>query len=119
MTSNKTGISIQQLIRISAWKITQDHYKIPIKPMAKVEIYTWQSCPFCIRAKQLLELKGIKYIEHSIDGDQVARESMTTRAGGRRTVPQIFIDNNGIGGCDELYQLEKNHQLDALLKIDN
>ena len=61
--------------------------------MSKVEIYTWRFCPFCIRAKSLLEKKNITFIEHKIDGDDNARELMMDRANGKRTVPQIFIDN--------------------------
>ena len=85
--------------------------------MAKVEIYTWQFCPFCIRAKALLEKKGVKYIEHSIDGDQAARTEMIKRAEGRSTVPQIFIKNKGIGVCDELHSLDREKQLDHLLGL--
>ncbi len=87
--------------------------------MAKVEIYTWQSCPFCIRAKALLDRKGVSYEEYPIDGDQEARLKMTKRAGGRRSVPQIFIDDQGIGGCDDLYNLEREQQLDKLLNLPN
>jgi len=83
--------------------------------MSKIEIYTWQYCPFCIRAKSLLKKKNIDYIEHKIDGDEIAREKMSERAGGRRTLPQIFINNEGIGGCDELYELEKKNQLELLI----
>ena len=83
--------------------------------MSKIEIYTWQYCPFCIRAKSLLKKKNIDYIEHKIDGDEIAREKMSERAGGRRTLPQIFINHEGIGGCDELYELEKKNQLDLLI----
>ncbi len=83
--------------------------------MSKVEIYTWQYCPFCIRAKSLLKKKNINFTEYKIDGDEDARALMTERAGGRRTLPQIFIDNNGIGGCDDLYTLENEDKLDALL----
>tara|TARA_B100000700_G_scaffold317035_1_gene407719 strand:- start:277 stop:531 length:255 start_codon:yes stop_codon:yes gene_type:complete len=83
--------------------------------MAKVEIYTWRFCPFCIRAKALLQKKGIQFIEYSIDGDNEARESMTLRAEGRTTVPQIFINDRIIGGCDDLYNLEQNQELDSLL----
>ena len=83
--------------------------------MSKVEIYTWQYCPFCIRAKSLLKKKNIKFTEHKIDGDEDARALMIERADGRRTLPQIFIDNEGIGGCDDLYTLEKENKLDALL----
>ncbi len=87
--------------------------------MSKVEIYTWQFCPFCLRAKALLEKKGINFMEHSIDGDQLAREKMSQRADGRNTVPQIFINDIGIGGCDDLYALDQNKQLDSLLGISN
>jgi len=83
--------------------------------MVKVEIYTWQSCPFCIRAKALLDKKGVAYQEYSIDGDNEARTTMTKRADGRNTVPQIFINQKSIGGCDELYDLERSNQLDLLL----
>ncbi len=83
--------------------------------MKKVEIYTWAYCPFCLRAKDLLSQKGVQYIEHSIDGNDEARNSMSQRANGRRTVPQIFIDDVGIGGCDELYELEYSKKLDSLL----
>ena len=86
--------------------------------MAKVEIYTWQYCPFCIRAKALFDQKGINYQEYSIDGDQEARSRMIDRANGRKTVPQIFINNEGIGGCEELYSLESTNQLDKLIKQD-
>ena len=85
--------------------------------MAKIEIYTWQSCPFCIRAKALLEKKGVQYVEHSIDGDQAARQAMSQRSDGRTSVPQIFIDDKGIGGCDELHALDRSNQLDILLGI--
>ena len=84
--------------------------------MAKIEIYTWQYCPFCIRAKALLDQKGINYQEYSIDGDQEARSIMIDRANGRKTVPQIFINDEGIGGCEELYSLESSNQLDKLMK---
>ena len=83
--------------------------------MKKVEIYTWQYCPFCIRAKSLLNKKNIEFTEYKIDGDESAREKMSIRADGRKSLPQIFIDNNGIGGCDDLYQLEEENKLDSLL----
>ena len=83
--------------------------------MSKVEIYTWQYCPFCIRAKSLLKKKNVNFTEYKIDGDEDARELMIERADGRRTLPQIFIDNEGIGGCDDLYILENENKLDALL----
>ena len=86
--------------------------------MPKVEIYTWQYCPFCIRAKALLDQKGINYQEYSIDGDQEARSRMIDRANGRKTVPQIFINNEGIGGCEELHSLESANQLAKLIEQD-
>ena len=84
--------------------------------MSKVEIYTWQYCPFCIRAKSLLEKKNINFTEYKIDGDNNAREKMSERANGRSTLPQIFINNEGIGGCDDLYELDKDNKLDALIR---
>ena len=63
----------------------------------------------------LLKKKNINFTEYKIDGDEDAREFMTERADGRRTLPQIFIDNEGIGGCDDLYTLENENKLDALL----
>ncbi len=83
--------------------------------MAKVEIYTWQYCPFCIRAKFLLNQKKIRFQEYPIDGDDLARKVMSDKAAGRTTVPQIFINDKSIGGCDELFALEENNQLDALI----
>lgn len=82
---------------------------------ANVEIYTWSTCPFCIRAKALLNKKGVQFTEYCIDGDEAARAEMAKRANGRRTLPQIFINNQGIGGCDELYALNAQGKLDALL----
>lgn len=81
----------------------------------KVEIYTWRSCPFCIQAKQLLKSKGVDFIEYSIDGDEAARSQMQKRANGRRSVPQIFINDQHIGGCDDLYELDDHGRLDSLL----
>ena len=83
--------------------------------MSKIEIYTWQYCPFCIKAKTLLNKKNIQFTEYKIDGDEAAREEMSLRASGRRSLPQIFINDEGIGGCDDLYQLEKENKLDNLL----
>tara|TARA_Y100000589_G_scaffold149194_1_gene142444 strand:- start:15 stop:269 length:255 start_codon:yes stop_codon:yes gene_type:complete len=83
--------------------------------MSKVEIYTWETCPFCIRAKSLLNKKNITYKEYKIDGDQEAREKMAKRANGSRTLPQIFINDICIGGCDDLYELDSLNKLDALI----
>jgi glutaredoxin 3 len=82
---------------------------------ANVEIYTWSSCPFCLRAKALLTQKDIPFTEYCIDGDDEAREQMAQRANGKRSLPQIFIDDTSIGGCDELYDLEQQGKLDPIL----
>ena len=83
--------------------------------MAKVEIYTWQTCPFCVRAKALLDGKGATYTEISVDGDEPGRDAMAARGNGRRSVPQIFIDDQHVGGCDELHALDRAGKLDPLL----
>ena len=84
--------------------------------MANVEIYTWSTCPFCLRAKYLLDQKGVVYTEYVIDGDEAARDVMVDRgANGRRSVPQIFINDQHIGGSDDLYALERQGNLDKLL----
>jgi glutaredoxin 3 len=84
---------------------------------ANVEIYTWTYCPFCIRAKALLDRKGVAYEEHNIDGDDAAREKMAKRANGKRSVPQIFINDRHIGGCDDIHALEAQGELDQLLEV--
>ncbi|MDI6635900.1 glutaredoxin 3 [Pantoea dispersa] len=83
--------------------------------MANVEIYTKVTCPYCHRAKALLDQKGVSYQEIPIDGDAVKREEMIKRSG-RTTVPQIFIDAQHIGGCDDLYSLDGRQGLDPLLR---
>lgn len=87
------------------------------KVVKTVEIYTWHTCPFCKRAKRLLDAKGLKYIEYSVDGDEAARDAMVARGNGVRTVPQIFIDDRHIGGSDHLYALDKAGELDNLLGL--
>ncbi len=87
----------------------------PEQMKANVEIYTWQTCPYCIRAKMLLKWKGIAFTEYKIDGDNNARTQMADRANGRRSVPQIFINQQHVGGCDDLYALDRQGQLDPLL----
>lgn len=87
--------------------------------MAHVEIYTTQVCPYCVRAKDLLKRKGIDPVEIRVDTDDSARDQMLARASGRRTVPQIFIDNIHIGGCDDLYALESAGKLDGMLNVSN
>ncbi len=81
-----------------------------------VEIYTTQVCPYCVRAKDLLARKGVTPVEIRVDSDDAAREAMLQRANGRRTVPQIFINNIHVGGCDDLYALESAGKLDEMLK---
>ena len=82
---------------------------------AKVEIYTWSRCPFCIRAKSLLDRKGIEYGEYCIDGDENARIMMKIRANGKSTLPQIFINDRHIGGCDDIHALDSKGKLEPLL----
>jgi glutaredoxin 3 len=89
----------------------------PERVNARVEIYTWQTCPFCIRAKLLLWWKGVDFTEYKIDGNETARTEMAERANGRRSLPQIFINQQHIGGCDDLYQLDQKGQLDSLLAV--
>lgn len=83
--------------------------------MANVEIYTKATCPFCHRAKALLSQKGVNFKEIPIDGDAALREVMIERSG-RTTVPQIFIDAQHIGGCDDLFALDGRGGLEPLLK---
>ncbi len=90
----------------------------PEQMKATVEIYTWQTCPYCIRAKLLLWWKGVNYTEYKIDGDGGARIRMAERANGRRSVPQIFINDQHVGGCDDLYALDRQGQLDPLLTTE-
>ena len=83
--------------------------------MPNVEIYTWSSCPFCIRAKALLDQKKVEFIEYCIDGDETARAQMTKRTQGKSSLPQIFINDKFLGGCDDLYSMELTGDLDKLL----
>lgn len=83
--------------------------------MANVEIYTKVTCPYCHRTKALLDQKGVSYQEIPIDGDAMKREEMIRRSG-RTTVPQVFIDAQHIGGCDDLYALDGRQGLDPLLQ---
>ena len=83
--------------------------------MAKLEIYTKATCGFCTRAKTLLEMKKIDFEEHRVDGGGPKKDEMVERAGGRMTVPQIFIGGQHIGGRDDLMTLERDGKLDALL----
>lgn len=81
----------------------------------QVEIYTWRTCPFCIRAKALLDSKGVEYTEYAIDGDEAARSQMAEKTGGKRSVPQVFIEGEHVGGCDDIHALDRRGELDPLL----
>ena len=83
--------------------------------MAKIEIYTTSICPFCHAAKKLLTDKGADFSEISLTQEPHLRDRMVERANGGRTVPQIFINDAHIGGCDDLYALDPKGELDPLL----
>ncbi|MEK6788806.1 MAG: glutaredoxin 3 [Pseudomonadota bacterium] len=83
--------------------------------MTDVVIYTTQICPYCVRAKQLFQRKGVSYREVDVSFDQAERMALVARTK-QRTVPQIFINDQHIGGCDDLYALERSGQLDPLLQ---
>jgi len=85
--------------------------------MAKVTIYTTRFCPYCLMAKQLLNRKGIAFDEIDVTGNPALREEMTVKAGGRSTVPQIWIGETHVGGCDDLYELDRTGQLDRMLAV--
>ncbi|MDE2134162.1 MAG: glutaredoxin 3 [Alphaproteobacteria bacterium] len=83
--------------------------------MSKVRIYTTPICPYCVRAKSLFARKGVAVEEIDIFTDADARKDMQAKTNGARTVPQIFIGDRHIGGCDELYALDRAGELDPLL----
>jgi glutaredoxin 3 len=83
--------------------------------VAKVQVYTTNYCPYCFRAKALLQHKGVAFEEIDVTDDQALRDKMVKLAGGRRTVPEIFINDKIIGGYDELRALEDEGKLDELL----
>jgi glutaredoxin 3 len=83
--------------------------------MPKITIYTTPICPYCVRAKSLLKKKGAAFEEIDVFMDSAARQEMEAKSNGRRTVPQIFIGNQHVGGCDELYSLDHDGKLDPLL----
>jgi glutaredoxin 3 len=83
--------------------------------MAKVEIYTTEWCPYCVRAKRLLSTKGIDFEEIDVGYSADKKQEMMRRADGRHPVPQVFIDGAGVGGSDELAALERAGKLDAML----
>ncbi len=83
--------------------------------VAKVELYTTTSCPFCVRAKALLRTKAVQFQEIDVTDDDALREKMIELAGGRRTVPEIFINGQLVGGYDELRAFDKTGELDRML----
>ena len=83
--------------------------------MPKITIYTTMTCPYCFRAKRLLKQKGVKFNEIDVTMNPNQRTKMVQRANGGRTVPQIFIGDNHVGGCDDLYALERAGKPDPLL----
>jgi glutaredoxin 3 len=85
--------------------------------MPHVRIYTTPICPYCVRAKMLLKTKGAPYEEIDVFMDSGAREEMEAKSNGRRSVPQIFIGETHVGGCDELYALDRTGELDSLLQV--
>jgi glutaredoxin 3 len=84
--------------------------------MQAVEIYTTPICPYCHAAKRLLSRKGVAFTEIDVSRDPALRRRMTDRAGGRQTVPQIFIGGRHVGGCDDLHALDHAGRLDPMLE---
>ena len=83
--------------------------------MKEVKIYTTETCPFCVKAKRLLQRKGVEYEELRVDLKPELIDESIEKSGGLRTVPQIFIGDHHVGGCDELYDLERQNKLDVML----
>ena len=85
--------------------------------MADVTIYTTSTCPYCHRAKALLDSKGVNYTEIDVGMNPELRKEMTRRAGGRHTVPQIFVGSRHLGGCDDLMAIARSGELDRVLGL--
>jgi glutaredoxin 3 len=83
--------------------------------MPRITVYSGPSCPYCVRAKALLDKKGAKFEEINVRADAAKLDEMLKKTGGKRTIPQIFINDKHIGGCDELYALDARGGLDPLL----
>ena len=86
--------------------------------MKKIEIYTTNYCPFCVKAKSLFKKKNINFSEIDVSNNESLREKMTSMANGARSVPQIFADNVHIGDCDMIYKLDQEKKLDKLLGLE-
>ncbi|MEI8295989.1 MAG: glutaredoxin 3 [Alphaproteobacteria bacterium] len=84
--------------------------------MMHIRIYTTTYCPYCVRAKLLLDKKGLTYQEIDVTNDPKLRQELVQMSGGRMTVPQIFFDERSIGGCVDLYELERTGELDTAVK---
>lgn len=84
--------------------------------MSKIEVYSTAVCPYCVAAKNLLKSKGLEWTELRIDTDDVQREAMLTRSGGRRSVPQIFVNDQHVGGYDDLVAADRSGKLKQLLE---
>lgn len=83
--------------------------------LLKVEMYVTRTCPYCVKAKALLKQKNVNWVEHDVTANEPLIEEMVQRSGGRTTVPQIFVGEHHVGGCDDLYALEAQGKLDDLL----
>jgi len=86
--------------------------------MKKIEIYTTNYCPFCVKAKSLLSKKKIKFFEIDVSNNETLREKMSAMANGARSVPQIFSDNVYVGDCNKIYELDREKKLDKLLGLE-
>jgi len=86
--------------------------------MKTIEIYTSTNCPFCTKAKSLLNKKKVKFSEIDVSNDEILREKMCAMANGARSVPQIFADNVYIGDCNKIYKLDQEKKLDKLLGLE-
>lgn len=85
--------------------------------MTNIIVYSGPNCPYCDRAKALLNKKGVAFTDYNVKADAEKFAEMLSRSGGRRTIPQIFIADKHIGGCDDLYALEQAGSLNALLGV--
>jgi glutaredoxin 3 len=85
--------------------------------MSKIEVYSTAVCPYCVAAKNLLKSKGLEWSELRIDTDAAQREAMLTRSGGRRSVPQIFVNDQHVGGYDDLVAADRSGKLKQLLEL--
>ena len=86
--------------------------------MKKIEIYTGNFCPFCMKAKNLLKKKSVEFKEINVSNDEALRVKMSAMANGARSVPQIFVDNIHIGDCDKIHKLDQEKKLDKLLGLE-